>query len=651
MSDRARALMAQRRFSEAARLFEQSRDHARAIEAYRQAGEPAEAGRLLFTDGQYEEAANTLLGAVPEAVKRGSRPSPEVRQAMRSAAVAFARAVRPLQAASLYLRLGERDRAVQVLTQAGRQAEADHVAAGGEVLDDPLIGSARPGSARRSVAMVRSPHERLALLMVTEPADPLYMRRALDAARIAAENDLLDFELENWLRPWLQGNAAGQGKEDVDAMLDLAMVYESRELLENAELILQSALRLDPDHRDVHSRLDAVRARRLGEGSDRLGAIFEADRTFMEAGTMLRPTQMNGVDDGLESLPRLPSLPQLSEPGLSPPSAPPAATVEASHIERLSSDEWYLEIDAASSPNLSSDEAAVWATKKTIDPRTLTAGDVVAERYRILRRLGKGGMGVVFAVHDEMLNEDVALKIIFNPDENAGDVARFKDEMKICRRLNHRNIVRVFEFGLWRGSHFLTMELLAGQDLDALMKGKRGGPMAVDSMLPLMVQVCDGLAAAHKHGVIHRDIKPGNLFVTKDNALKLMDFGIAKAHAFDISITQTGMLVGTPAFIAPERVLGESADTPQSDLYALGIVMYQLTTGRMPFVAREMPKLFIQHVQEVPMPPSQRNPVLPGAVSDIVMKLLEKRPEDRFQSAMELRRALEQAWAVILRSR
>ena len=264
--------------------------------------------------------------------------------------------------------------------------------------------------------------------------------------------------------------------------------------------------------------------------------------------------------------------------------------------------------------------------------------------------IGRGGMGVVFQVTDRMLEEPVALKIINRDGSNREtDLQRFKDEMRICRRLTHDNIVRVFEFGTWSGNYFLTMELLEGTDLEGLLLKKRG-PLGLTQALSLLIQACDGLGSAHKAGVIHRDIKPPNLFVTDGGRrLKLMDFGIAKARRVDVSLTAAGTVVGSPAFIAPERLKGEGQDTPASDLYSLGVVMYQMVTGILPFQAREMPALFMQHLQEAPMAPTRRNPSLPREVDGIVLKLLAKDPAERYASCLELRKALKKLYTDVVR--
>ena len=688
MNSRVEALVSRGRLSEAARLLEREQQYTRAVELYGQAGEHAEAGRLLFTLQRYDAAAVALLKAVPDAVRRGGRPDEAARKAMRSAAVAYGRAVKPGPAAALFVRLGEPQRAADVLRRAGRNEEAEQVLAGGAPTEDPLMAAGAAVSELSGLS-TRSPQERLALLKATRYPDPMYPRSAREAARIAGEHDLLDFELDNWLGPWLRADLPGQGPEDVEAMLSLAAVYERRDLVENAEVALQAALTLDPTRTTARERL-----RRLGRAPEdteaRLQAILKEDRAFLEAGSLVRPS-LFAEPGSLPPLPGLPTPPVLSRPrrprvgeapdAQAPPAAqesvpdwekaireaqvapgePPVSEMDTSTDAFRTSDyDYVVEIDSASDARPSGDAHSptdAWqapgqeetAVLSTIDPRNLRSGQVVAERYRIRARLGKGGMGVVFRVEDELLHEEVALKIVYAPDADEADIARFKHEMRICRHMSHPNLVRVFEFGVWQGSHFLTMELLEGKDLDRMMKA-HNGPLPLSTVLPLLVQACDGLATAHKNDVIHRDIKPGNLFVTDDGRrVKLMDFGIAKAHQFEVSVTLTGMLVGTPAYIAPERLLDEGADTPQSDLYALGVVMYELTTGRLPFNTREMAKLFVAHVNERPVPPHRRNPLIPEAMSDVVMKLLEKKPQDRHQSCAELRRALETVWAQVLR--
>jgi serine/threonine-protein kinase len=283
------------------------------------------------------------------------------------------------------------------------------------------------------------------------------------------------------------------------------------------------------------------------------------------------------------------------------------------------------------------------APSADLDISAVVNAAVIAERYLIEKKLGEGGMAAVYKATDLVLEEVVALKLFRTASQDAAGAERFKQEMKLCRRLTHPNVVRSFEFGVWGGAYFLTMEFLDGQDLDGVLKDAHG-PLPNPRGLDLMIQAADGLQAAHDEGIAHRDVKPQNMFVVGDR-LKIMDFGIARAMDGGVSVTQAGMVVGTPAYLSPERLEGNPGDGRSSDLYALGVVMYQVWTGVLPFRGPDITAMFMQHLTEAPEPPSRRNPQTPRAVERVILQLLEKREADRFPTAAAVRDALVAAKA------
>ena len=644
------ALMQQGRFVEAGQLFEREHRIGEAVAAYRRAEAWAEAGRLLFQEHQYLDAARTLLLAVPTAVSRGARPDEDTRRVLRSAAVAFTQGDKPAEAAALYILLDERDRAADVLRRAGRRPEAIAVLQGKGVSVDPLKQSRARQTGRPSNPLLaaRTPAEALKALATVDPREPRYAEAARRAVMIAWQHDILEFDLDHWLGPWLRGGELHpHGASDMQPLYSLGLLYVRKGLPESAEIAFRAVLRLSPGLREAREQLATLADARERKDVSALQRILDEDKAFRQAAD----PRVSGSDFAhLPSLPDLPDLPSLpSIPAVAPVPAPATTPGLRANGLRASKVTETATVDApvlarSARPATTPGEAA------PMDPRTLAQGDRIADRYVIERELGRGGMGVVFKVADTMLEEEVALKIISRPGGSTLEVARFKEEMKICRRLSHPNIVRVFEFGAWRGNHFLTLELLEGEDMEDLIKKARG-PVPLLTALPLLLQACDGLGAAHKQGVVHRDVKPPNFFVTDEGrGLKVMDFGIAKVTKVDASLTATGTLVGSPAYIAPERLYGEDADSPASDLYALGVVMYQLFTGVLPFRAKEMPALFMQHVSEIPVPPSRRNPELTQALDDIVLRLLEKDPADRYSSMRALRKAVEAAWGELLKT-
>jgi len=278
------------------------------------------------------------------------------------------------------------------------------------------------------------------------------------------------------------------------------------------------------------------------------------------------------------------------------------------------------------------------------DEGGIVEGTTIANRYQIKGLIGSGGMAHVYAAADLELEEVVAIKVFQQVVQNRVGLDRFRREMKLSRKLVHPNIVRIYEFGTWKGARFITMELLEGDDLENFMN-KRGGPIPPSEALRLMIQACDGLGAAHEAGIIHRDVKPQNLFVIENGTrLKVMDFGIAKVNNSAASVSVTGVRVGTPRYMSPEQIQGDAMVTPASDLYALGGVMYELLTATTVFQEEDLVPLLLSHMTEAPQPPTQRNPDIKPEVEEIIMRLLSKSPDDRYANCADLKKALLKAF-------
>ncbi|MFP2931138.1 serine/threonine-protein kinase [Pyxidicoccus sp. 3LG] len=276
--------------------------------------------------------------------------------------------------------------------------------------------------------------------------------------------------------------------------------------------------------------------------------------------------------------------------------------------------------------------------------RGLVPGQVVAERYRVEKWLGVGGSSTVYEVTDLRRNARVALKVLAVPDADAELVTRFLKEVEHARALEHVNILRVFEAGMDGERHFLTMELLEGMDLRQRLAARRA---SLAESLRWLTHAAVALEHAHGRGVLHRDVKPANLFITRTGVLKLMDFGLARS-AHVAGTTAQGAVLGTPEYMAPEQVMGSPPVSPATDLYALGVVAYELLTGQLPFRHSQPVPLMFLHVQQLPVPPRTLCPDLPEPFEHVVLKLLEKRPEDRYPSAPALRAALAKLWPLVL---
>lgn len=264
-------------------------------------------------------------------------------------------------------------------------------------------------------------------------------------------------------------------------------------------------------------------------------------------------------------------------------------------------------------------------------------GLVLSDRYRFEKKVGEGGMAAVFRSYDLELDELVAIKVFNREVSDERAVARFKQELSLSRRLSHPNIIRLYDIGSWHGFRYISMELLLGQDLNDYLVGR---PIDLKTGIDWLIQSAQGLQGAHDKGVIHRDIKPHNIFVCDDGVVKVMDFGIAKRQATP-GVTVGNMIAGTPDYMSPEQIHGFSSVTHSTDIYALGVVAYQLFTGTLPFVHEELLPLLMMHINDAPPPPRSRNRDLPVELERIILRLLEKKPEARFSTCATLVDALK----------
>jgi serine/threonine protein kinase len=277
--------------------------------------------------------------------------------------------------------------------------------------------------------------------------------------------------------------------------------------------------------------------------------------------------------------------------------------------------------------------------------RGLVPGQLITQRYRVERWLGAGGTAAVYAATDLTTGEEVALKLLTVAGHDAGVVARFRLELDHARVLEHPNILHVLDVGMDCERHFLIVELLRGTDLRHLLMARR--PTLAESLRWLTHAAC-ALEHAHGRGVLHRDVKAGNLFITHTGVLKLMDFGLAKSEHV-AGITAQGAVFGTPEYMAPEQVMGTDV-SGATDLYSLGVVAYELLTGQLPFRHSQPVPLMFLHVQQQPVPPRTLNPQVPEAFERVVLTLMAKQPEARYPSATALRAALRELWPLVLPS-
>lgn len=271
---------------------------------------------------------------------------------------------------------------------------------------------------------------------------------------------------------------------------------------------------------------------------------------------------------------------------------------------------------------------------------------VLSERYRILKKLGEGGMGVVYLAEHIVIEKKIALKVLFPDLTRRSDlVQRFMQEAKSASRIGHENVIDITDFGQSpEGYVFIAMEYLVGQDLGQLLKAS--GPMSWLRAQPIVLQIVKALRAAHERGIVHRDMKPENVFVLpRDDGrefVKVLDFGIAKVLGLDEDaprLTRTGMIFGTPEYMSPEQAQGQQVDH-RVDIYAVGCILYHMLTGEVPFKAESFMGILSKHMLEMPVPPGTRNPTIDPRVEAVINRAMEKDPALRFQTMREFVDAL-----------
>jgi serine/threonine protein kinase len=263
---------------------------------------------------------------------------------------------------------------------------------------------------------------------------------------------------------------------------------------------------------------------------------------------------------------------------------------------------------------------------------------LLGDRYQLQQTLGVGGMAVVYRAWDERLERPVAIKILrqdFSQDKDFRE--RFRLEAKSAANLSHPNIVTVYDFGFDQGRLYIVMEFLPGTDLKTLIKTR--GRFSIDEGIALIVQACAGIGYAHRAGLVHCDIKPHNMLVTPDQRLKVTDFGIARALATIQPDEQHDVIWGSPLYFAPEQASG-AAPSPSSDVYSLGVVLYEMLTGQLPFYSNDPDELARLHRDVPPIPPRQLNPEIPPALDQIILKVLSKEPAARYRTSDQFGRIL-----------
>ncbi len=297
------------------------------------------------------------------------------------------------------------------------------------------------------------------------------------------------------------------------------------------------------------------------------------------------------------------------------------------------------EEDTIVMPGTVSRGAAALATEE-VDPTKLQPNDILANRYRYIKQVGRGAFGSVHLVEDLMVNEQLILK--FLNAQVASDhsiIKRFVYELRFARKVTHKNVIRIYDLITFGESPAISMEYFPSHTLNAEMQS--GQPMHLKRALKIIGDVCSGMKAAHQASVVHRDLKPSNIMIDDTDLVKIVDFGVAAAtRQMDTKLTRTGLLIGTPTYMAPEQVLGRDVDA-RTDIYSLGVIMYELMTGRPPYSGGDSMAIMYQHVQGQAVPPRDVNPKLPHTMSAVVQKAMSIDVNKRYQSMAELKERID----------
>ena len=644
-----------------------------AVRAYIHAGYAMDASRLLANLGRYGDAGDLLLKALRLSPDQVGTLTGARRSAALKAAVCYARADRITDAATVVLALGARESVVGTLLEVDDQKAAENLlrntARPGEpdlTLKDAarirageLLGAEQHADALRLFALADAPSEMarvlwaqgsqreaiallidkklwleaarcqqeaqdiagaMASLSRIQPSNIHFRQACCSLIQIVHDHNLDSRPLDERLETWNRG--APQNLAEIEALSIWARLLEARGDLSRAAEILVRVEERRPGHSGVSQRLQSLREQ-LGIAEPSAPppaaprpAATRPPTSPQAANRARRDVRGPSVQFQMPGMPQQPVLPE-QLPGT--PSKRPMTREGLASTAFGGSDDLLEKVAAENTP-------------EAIKP-----GMVINGRYEILEHLGDGATASVFKAHDIDLGDDIAMKVFhLMISRNETMAERMKLEIKACRKLSHRNIIKVFDIGNFAGHRYLTMEFLSGQTLQDVIRE----PIPQDQAMDMIIQACRGLHEAHRNDFVHRDVKPDNLFLTTSGVVKVMDFGIAKQTNTE-GMTLTGTILGTPGYMAPEQIDGSTKVSHAADQYAIGSMAYRMFTGTMVFQHDEMMPLLMMHVTETPELPSKRTPGIRPELDTFIMRLLSKKPGDRFPSCGAVADALE----------
>ena len=389
------------------------------------------------------------------------------------------------------------------------------------------------------------------------------------------------------------------------------------------QTVAQAALRAlsDLDSRFSHSgtRLSSTQNRSpLSEPRSRPGSATQASSTPAMATS---PSVPKGGRPALDAPP---------PPPLAPPQPPPSPTSQQARTQLMSEQDVQRAVK----------EAEKMAGPQKLDIQTLKAGDIIEGRYKYVERIGKGAFGTVLLMEDTVVDERLILKFL-NPNvsEDEEIMKRFVHELRYSRKITHHNVIRIYDFLFIQGNYAISMEYFPSHTLGSEVVGEK--PMPLARALGFGIDICTGMEVAHAQGIVHRDLKPANVLINNEGLLKIVDFGVAAAQREgDTQLTKTGYVIGSPKYMAPEQILGKKVDQ-RADVYALGVILYEIMTGVPPYARGDHMSVMYQHVQGKARPPREINPALPPGLPEVIMQAMSVDKDKRYQTMPDLRAALE----------